>query len=352
MLLADKLALQLPKLPPAMKALVDRQLAAGNAFIDVEIGRGPEAGRVALVMNHPFRDALSTPPDGLLYREFNERDPMLFEYYTTDEAWSLLTAKFKPMVFEKLVGPPAPPEPKNQTDEYVDEVPVAKPRAAEVRASSSREPSRPDYAPTEASLRFIASMTMTYDKWHDGEGYDLDALDQIPPERVAPIMAMLIDHSPRDWRDIQALARIDLPDARAAVVAALNDPDPKVRREAMHHAADEVDPAERERLLLNALKSDDIYGGLSQAIDEAEEFHPPAVVDLLLRGTLNRRGQTAILFAGLLYYIHGKSDEAFDWNHRPFFLKFDTSDREERKAVFKELCDTIGVDGAHFHGSL
>jgi hypothetical protein len=78
--------------------------------------------------------------------------------------------------------------------------------------------------------------------------------------------------------------------------------------------------------------------------DEAEEFHPPGVVETLFRGALNRDGEAAVHFAALLFFLHGKADEPFDWNHRPFFLRFNTDDRKERIAVFRELCEIVGVD--------
>jgi len=204
----------------------------------------------------------------------------------------------------------------------------------------------------DAANQFIASMQMDVEKWKEGIGYDLDVLDEIRLEELKKIAAILIAHRPRDWRDIEALAQIDLPEARQEVEAALHSTDPKVRQEAMEHAGHKLDPKKRERLLLRALKSDDVFGGLSEAIDEAAEFHPPAVVEMLLKGALNRHGTTAIHFSALLFYIHGKAEEPFDWNHRPFFLKFDTSDREERKAVFRELCEKIGVDASKYRATL
>ncbi len=195
-----------------------------------------------------------------------------------------------------------------------------------------------------AGEKFLQSMQITYEMWHDGTGYDLDALRAASASERDAIELILINHRPRDWRDIQALATIDSPQARAAVEAALKSSDPKIRQEAMEYAGEKLGPADREKLLIKALHSDDLFGGLSQAIDEAAEFHPPSVVDLLLQGALNRTGQTAIHFAALLFYIHGKAAEPFDWNHRPFFLRFDTSDRAERQTVFAELCQTIGVD--------
>jgi hypothetical protein len=111
-----------------------------------------------------------------------------------------------------------------------------------------------------------------------------------------------------------------------------------------HVNQDQVDPADRERRLIQTLNTGRLYEGLSQAIDEAAEFHPPGVIDALIRGALNRDGEVAVQFAALLFYLHGKSEAPFDWNQRPFFLRFDTRDRAERIAVFGELCQATGMD--------
>jgi hypothetical protein len=34
----------------------------------------------------------------------------------------------------------------------------------------------------------------------------------------------------------------------------------------------------------------------------------------------------------------------FDWDHRPFLLRFVATKGSEREAVFRELCDRINVD--------
>ena len=192
--------------------------------------------------------------------------------------------------------------------------------------------------------RFLASMVLDYEKWHDGIGYDLEALEQMSESELESIERTLIDHQPRDWRDIEALACIDSPEARKAVEAALKSSDMKVRQEAMRHAGDKADPKDREKRLIRSLQNDHLYGGLSEAIDEVPDFHPPGVVDALFRGALHRDGEAAVHFAALLLYLHGKAKEPFDWDHRPFFLRFHTTDRAERRAVFRELCERIGVD--------
>jgi hypothetical protein len=208
----------------------------------------------------------------------------------------------------------------------------------------------PSFGP--AARRFLASMNVAYDMWHDGVGYDLDALSQLSPDELKRIEQILVNHQPRDWRGIEALAQIDSPAAREAVAAALDSRDATIRSVARQYAGQAAaDPAQRERLLIQSLENDDlITSGLGKSIDEAATFHPPAVMDALFRGALNRPGEAAVHFAALLMHLHGKAPEPFDWAQRPFFLRFNTPDRREREAAFRELCEKVGVDpGKYLH---
>jgi hypothetical protein len=198
--------------------------------------------------------------------------------------------------------------------------------------------------PKAPAARFLDSMTMDYEKWHDGTGYDLDALRDVPQAERNGIESILIEHAPRDWRDIEALAVLDTPKARKAIEVALKHSDPRVRREAMLHAPEKVDTTSREQLLIDALNTRELPGGLGAAIDEVPDFHPQGVIDALFRGLLKREGEVACNFAAMLYFLYGKAAEPFDWDHRPFFLRFNTNDRTEREAVYRELCATLGVD--------
>ena len=93
---------------------------------------------------------------------------------------------------------------------------------------------------------------------------------------------------------------------------------------------------------MRAIRSAKPFDGLSDILDEAEAFHPPEVVEALLRATQRGDGEAAVNFAALLYYLHGKAESSFDWAHRPFFLRFNTDDRAERMAAYRELCAQIG----------
>ena len=65
---------------------------------------------------------------------------------------------------------------------------------------------------------------------------------------------------------------------------------------------------------------------------------------VVFAAALHRDGQTACLAAGMLWHVHGRSDDTFDWDQRPLFLRFNTDDHAERIAAFRELCGLLGVD--------
>jgi len=114
------------------------------------------------------------------------------------------------------------------------------------------------------------------------------------------------------------------------------------------HAPDLLPDADRTTTLVNALRHADFYGGLTQALDEVPDHHPPEVVDALLKGTLERSGEVAVHFAAMLFHLHGRASEPFDWAQRPFFLRFQTDDRREREQAFRDLCAACGIDAGAY----
>jgi hypothetical protein len=67
-------------------------------------------------------------------------------------------------------------------------------------------------------------------------------------------------------------------------------------------------------------------------------------VAALFRAALREEGSPAFHAAARLAFIHGKAKEAFDWDLRPLFLRFNTTDRVERAAAFRDLCTLCEVD--------
>ena len=199
---------------------------------------------------------------------------------------------------------------------------------------------------SSAKKRFLASMVMDYEKWHDGTGYDLAALDEMTQEDLQEIEGILRTKLDEPWRTFEALDRINTPASLSEIERALKHTNLEVRIAAARFSRERE--SERERVLVEALANAEFYGGLTQALDQVETFHPPAIVDALIRGLLMRGDSGAVSFAGMLLYIFGKADSSFDWEQRPLFLRFGAQNIEDRRKAFVELCEIIGVDASRY----
>ena len=311
-------------LPPALRALLEAELAAGNTI--AEIGStfpAPPAGAF-FKMTRPVTTRPRGTGDGLKFREFPNWT-CGGAFTDDDELYYILEP-----------DPPPPPEPD------MDAI-----RAAH-NAPQPFVPAPILSDPNTALGRFERSMAIDYEKWHDGVGYDLDAIAAATPQERAAIEKLLLQRGTSDWRDVEALAALNTPVAQAELMAALKHPDAQIRLAVTRSAPQLVPESERVASLVKALETANLGGGLSQALDEAAEFHPEPVIESLLRGVLQREGEAAVNFAAMLLFVHGKADSPFDWEQRPFLLRFNTPDRRERQVAFVELCGKIGIDPAGY----
>ena len=192
--------------------------------------------------------------------------------------------------------------------------------------------------------RFEESMKIGFEEWHDGIGYDIAAIRIASQTELEVIEQLLINHSPRDWRDIEALAEINTKCARETIKEAMKDSNPVVRVAVTRFAPDLITDKERSQSLIDALQNTEIFFGFSNVLAEVERYHPEEVKEALIKALLNRRGDVAVLFAAMLFYLFGQAKEPFDWKQRPFFLRFNTEDRKGRVEVFQELCQKLKIN--------
>ena len=183
-----------------------------------------------------------------------------------------------------------------------------------------------------------------YEKWHDGIGYDIEAVREAKPTERDAIEKLLINQSPLDWRDIEALAELRSTNSKKALIAAFHDGNAEVRIGIIRYAPELVSEADRLKALVEALQVTNFYGGLSQTLNIVEHYHPPEVVEELFRGVLKREGTVAVHFAAMLFFIYGKADSPFDMKHRPFFLRFNTNNVDERRTAYLKLRQMIGIE--------
>jgi HEAT repeat protein len=188
-------------------------------------------------------------------------------------------------------------------------------------------------------------MEISYVQWHDGEGYDLEALGNSTKAEQTAAVVLLGERlsSTPNWRDIEALGVINTPLARARIRLALMQADFETRLRAAKELDDLGETVDLESVIIEALRGTDLSNGLSQAIDAAEEHPSPRIQETLLVLALNGNEDQRIQCAALALYLGGKADEAFDWNHRPFFLRFGEEDRKTQIEAYQELCQRLGV---------
>ena len=200
---------------------------------------------------------------------------------------------------------------------------------------------------TAAYERFIASMKIGYMEHHDGVPYDLEALAAISPEELQEVEALLIRRSNEDWRDVEALAKINSPAAIEAVKASTRGPNREVRIRAAELLAESGRFNNFDELIVEGLQFGKLGSGLAESERLAAAHPSEAVKSALMQGALCSTDGRAVRFVGILFFLHGKADEPFDWSQRPFFLRFNTNDPKERRLVFGEMCQLLGVDGSN-----
>jgi hypothetical protein len=195
--------------------------------------------------------------------------------------------------------------------------------------------------------KFIASMNIDYAKWHDGEGYDLDALREIMPDEVAELERILSARGNADWRDVEALAALGTPGAVEMVRRALHADRHEVRLKAAALLGEDAGEM-REAVVIEALRNANVFGGLTQALDHAAWHPTPAIVDALFRCALERYKEAAFGAAADLLFIHKVTEDPNDMRQRPFLLRFVDPAPGERETAFRELCERCGVDPAKY----
>jgi HEAT repeat protein len=196
-----------------------------------------------------------------------------------------------------------------------------------------------------AYQNFLSSMEISYEDWHDGVGYDLEALKQITdPERdaVVKLLEERLETTP-DWRDLEALAAIGTPEARQTIRKALEGGDIETRMRAAEELVALGEEAELESVIIEGLGTTSLGSGLSKAIDLAEEHPSARIQEALLDLSLNGNEDQRIQSAALALYLGGQADEAFDWDHRPFFLRFGDENRAIQIEAYLELCRRLGA---------
>ena len=189
-----------------------------------------------------------------------------------------------------------------------------------------------------AIARFERSLFIGYEQWHDGVGYDVQALRELTSEQRRGIEARLVP--PDGWRDVEALAvlaSLGSDSARTELRRVAGAGSSEVRLAVLRYAPKLVDDAARTTALVEALDSATAFDSFTTTLEQVAAFHPRPVIDALWRGLETRQGDVAMHYAAMLAFLHGKADSSFDWTLRPLFLEFKTEDSAARSAAVRKL---------------
>jgi len=195
-------------------------------------------------------------------------------------------------------------------------------------------------ARSPAVERFLQSTNLSYDQWHDGEGFDLRGFANLDPADAAVILTLLTERLERDgagWREVEAVAALGTPAAESLLQDLVRHPAAEVRLRAARMLAAQGDAAAPEREIVARLMDPDADGGIDALMTMAEEHPTPAVRAALRFCAVDGAADYRVHAAALLLFLEGGAAENFDWNHRPLFLEFGEEDRAVRLAALTRL---------------
>lgn len=199
--------------------------------------------------------------------------------------------------------------------------------------------------PSEAYQLFLDSMIIGFDQWHDGTGYDLEALGRLGPEERASIEELLVKNLKEagDWRDVQALVALGATSARAAADEARFHRNTKVRNYALRIAIDSLNPEDKTEEYVTELEEQVIQAVKHGDFRIAERMPTIRVKKALLNCAREADSVTRVNAAALLLYLCGGASEPFDWSQRPFFLLFAEEDPKMLYSAWEHLRKRTGL---------
>ncbi|MEJ2272431.1 MAG: HEAT repeat domain-containing protein [Candidatus Bathyarchaeota archaeon] len=131
---------------------------------------------------------------------------------------------------------------------------------------------KPNMTPKDSNLtsltplqRFKTSMNIGFEEWHDGIGYNIPAIRLASQEELDEIEKILINHRPRDWRDIEALAEINTKRSRETIKDVIKDQNPVLRIAVIRFTPDLITDNERTQSIIYALQNTEIFSGFSNS---------------------------------------------------------------------------------------
>ena len=197
---------------------------------------------------------------------------------------------------------------------------------------------------SEALRQFEESMQIGYEQWHDGIGYDLEAIDQLTESEKKVVEGKLVPRAGNDWRDLEALNRLGTASAIRAILGVRQNGEPQIGLTA-HLFGPEPSLSEWERAIMDSLAIAEITSGLIQALNCSIEHPSEAVVALLWSRVRDPQSGVAYHCASALCCISGILESIYDDKHRKLFLRLVGPSSEDRTLAVRELEKILALPG-------
>jgi HPt (histidine-containing phosphotransfer) domain-containing protein len=189
-------------------------------------------------------------------------------------------------------------------------------------------------------------MIIDYDKWREGEPYDIAALAEITPEERDQLTEEICANGNLDWRDVEALKALNTPKALKRIAHTAKTQGASGGAEAL---VTEIETkgwskAAEKQLIAQLENMKSMESSSDRLFDLCEQHQTPAVMEQLMRNARIQSDETMRYACGeFLLYLTGHIDHryAFDKEHRPHLLDLNSDDYKTYKAAVAWLEEKV-----------
>ena len=196
---------------------------------------------------------------------------------------------------------------------------------------------------SENLKRFQDSLNLGYDQWHDGEGYDLEALRQLRGSERTIAEEILLSRNASDWRDIEALDVLGTEKALEEMNRALSSSKIEVRIEAAERLKKReiIEDEDIENVIIRSLDEVTFFNGMNRVMRLVEQYPSQKVREKIRWCAVNGNDDIRVLAAAMYHFLSGCTESSFDWEYRPLYLRFGKHSKHDRKVALQELDELI-----------
>lgn len=195
----------------------------------------------------------------------------------------------------------------------------------------------PEGADAAELTRVLPAEPRGFEAWHDGTGYPLDGLDTLDAADRERLCSQWVV---RGWREVEVLAAVGTPAARAMLRAGFDAAGVsrlEIGLALLRCSPDLLSEDERSDLVCQAIAQARGGQGLDAALAAALAWHPAPVMRALWQALMQPDAVVVVHVAALLHHLHGLAGEPFDLAQRSEFLRFADDDPNVRAAANERL---------------